>query len=435
MKAELFIGLRYLWNTRRTRFLSVITLISVLGIAIGVAAIISVQSIMDGLQNKMKAAVLGAKTHIRIEHEAGTVSDYENAIAKISDNTEFYGVTPMISRDVIVSFGSELTGAVVNGIDIASAGSALKLPEQITKGSLKCVENPADCPEIVEKREALDNFLRKPGAGEKRYGDMPGIAIGSEMAKYYALDIGDKIKIISPTGGKLNSLGLPTPLVKTFIVSAVFFTTYYEYDFSYAYITLDAAKEFFSTGGAVDHIGVRLKDVYAIEPAENFIRSRLGDGFKTKNWRDMNKPLFSALEMEKVLWFLILGFIALVASFNVISALVMLVIGKKSEIAVLRAMGFTSRSVMKIFMFDGLTIGMIGTTLGTILGVAASCLLNGLPLGDAQDVYYIETLPVDLAPSTLVIAIAGSLLLSLAATIYPGLRAANLKPVDALRHE
>lgn len=435
MKAELFIGLRYLWNTRRTRFLSVITLISVLGIAIGVAAIISVQSIMDGLQNKMKAAVLGAKTHIRIEHEAGTVSDYENAIAKISDNTEFYGVTPMISRDVIVSFGSELTGAVVNGIDIASAGSALKLPEQITKGSLKCVENPADCPEIAEKREALDNFLRKPGAGEKRYGDMPGIAIGSEMAKYYALDIGDKIKIISPTGGKLNSLGLPTPLVKTFIVSAVFFTTYYEYDFSYAYITLDAAKEFFSTGGAVDHIGVRLKDVYAIEPAENFIRSKLGDGFKTKNWRDMNKPLFSALEMEKVLWFLILGFIALVASFNVISALVMLVIGKKSEIAVLRAMGFTSRSVMKIFMFDGLTIGMIGTTLGTILGVAASCLLNGLPLGDAQDVYYIETLPVDLAPSTLVIAIAGSLLLSLAATIYPGLRAANLKPVDALRHE
>ncbi|MBO4441223.1 ABC transporter permease [bacterium] len=435
MKAELFIGLRYLWNTRRTRFLSVITLISVLGIAIGVAAIISVQSIMDGLQNKMKAAVLGAKTHIRIEHEAGTVSDYENAIAKISDNTEFYGVTPIISRDVIVSFGSELTGAVVNGIDIASAGSALKLPEQITKGSLKCVENPADCPEIVEKREALDNFLRKPGAGEKRYGDMPGIAIGSEMAKYYALDIGDKIKIISPTGGKLNSLGLPTPLVKTFIVSAVFFTTYYEYDFSYAYITLDAAKEFFSTGGAVDHIGVRLKDVYAIEPAENFIRSKLGDGFKTKNWRDMNKPLFSALEMEKVLWFLILGFIALVASFNVISALVMLVIGKKSEIAVLRAMGFTSRSVMKIFMFDGLTIGMIGTTLGTILGVAASCLLNGLPLGDAQDVYYIETLPVDLAPSTLVIAIAGSLLLSLAATIYPGLRAANLKPVDALRHE
>ena len=431
LKAETFIGLRYLWNSRRTRFLSVITLICVLGIAIGVSALIAVQSIMDGLQNKMRATVLGAKTHALVTTESGKLEDYAPKMAKLSENPEIAGVTPVISRDVIISVSDELNGLVINGIDPSTVGNAMLFPQQITKGSMSCLINPDKCPEIIEKRRSVQEFTGKKGEIEPE--NFPGIAIGAELAKYYGIDLGDKVKIISPTG-EMGIAG-PKTQIKTFQVAAVFFSSLYEYDFNYAYITLDAAQNFFTAGGSVDHLGIKLKDMKRIDEAEKAIKTDLGEEIVVKNWRDMNRPLFSALEMEKIVWFLIIGFIALVASFNIVSALIMLVMGKKEEIAILRAAGYSAKSVMKIFMLDGIIIGFFGTLLGGILGTLICIILSDMPVKVAQDVYYIEKIPVDMSPFTFIAAIAGSLILTVIAAVYPGRKAAKLSPAEALRQD
>ena len=431
MKAETFIGLRYLWNSRRTRFLSVITLICVLGIAIGVAALIAVQSIMDGLQNKMRATVLGAKTHALVTTESGKLEDYAPKMAKLAENPEIAGVTPVISRDVIISVSDELNGLVINGIDPATVGNAMLFPKQIQLGSMSCLINPDKCPEIIEKRKSVREFTGKKGEIEPE--DLPGIAIGVELAKYYGIGIGDKVKIISPTG-EMGIAG-PKTQIKTFQVAAVFFSSLYEYDFNYAYITLEVAQNFFSMGENVDHLGIKLKDMKRIDEAEKSILSDLGEGTVVKNWRDMNRPLFSALEMEKMVWFLIIGFIALVASFNIVSALIMLVMGKKEEIAILRAAGYSARSVMKIFMLDGIIIGFFGTLLGGISGTIICLILSDMPVKVAQDVYYIEKIPVDMSPLTFIVAIFGSLILTVIAAVYPGRKAAKLSPAEALRQD
>ena len=423
--------MRYLWNSRRTRFLSVITLICVLGIAIGVAALIAVQSIMDGLQNKMRATVLGAKTHALVTTESGRLEDYAPKMEKLSKNPEIAGVTPVISRDVIISVSDELNGLVINGIDPSTVGNAMLFPQQITDGSISCIINPGQCPEIIEKRKSIQIFTGKKKEIEPE--NFPGIAIGAELAKYYGIGIGDKVKIISPTGEM--SLAGPKTQIKTFQVAAIFFSSLYEYDFNYAYITLENAQNFFSAGESIDYLGIKLKDMKRIDEAEKAIKADLGEKIVVKNWRDMNKPLFSALEMEKIVWFLIIGFIALVASFNIVSALIMLVMGKKEEIAILRAGGYSAKSVMKIFMLDGIIIGFFGTLLGGIAGTILCLILSDMPVKVAQDVYYIEKIPVDMSPLTFIAAIAGSLILTVIAAVYPGRKAAKLSPAEALRQD
>ena len=432
MKAETFIGLRYLWNSRRARFLSVITLICILGITIGVAALIAVQSIMDGLQNKMKATVLGAKTHALATTESGRLEDYISKMEKLAANPEIAGVTPVISRDVIISVSDELNGIVINGIDPSTVGNAMLFPDQITQGSIQCLVSPDKCHEIIEKKRSFQQFTGQKPSGIKPE-NLPGIAIGAELAKYYGIGIGDKVKIISPTG-EMSITG-PKTQIKTFQVAAIFFSSLYEYDFNYAYITLENAMKFFSTGGSVDHLGIKLKNMKRIDEAEQSIIADLGAGTVVKNWRDMNKPLFSALEMEKIVWFLIIGFIALVASFNIVSALIMLVMGKKEEIAILRAAGYSAESVMKIFMLDGIIIGLFGTVLGAAAGTIICLILSDMPLKVAQDVYYIDKIPVDMSPLTFVVAVSGSLILTVLAAVYPGRKAANLSPAEALRQD
>ena len=185
----------------------------------------------------------------------------------------------------------------------------------------------------------------------------------------------------------------------------------------------------------MDSLGIRLEDVYKVEEAQELIKNSLGGKFHLTNWKEMNKQLFGALEMEKIVWFLILGFIVLIAAFNIISALIMMVMGKRDEIAIMRAMGFSSKSVMKIFMIDGFVIGLTGTILGMLAGYAGSAFLNGLKLGVAKDVYYIDTIPADMSVSTFLIAGVGSMIITLIATIYPGRKAAALKPAEALRHD
>lgn len=434
MKAESFIGFRYLWNTRKTRFLSVITIICIAGITIGVGALICVQSVMDGLQNHMKKTILGAKTHVTVEAQDGSVEDFERLRSAILNNKRVSGATPMITREVIISSNDEMIGAVFNGIDTLTAGSVLLFPSQIVSGSVECMEKPQSCPEIIKRTMTSPSRLLEDDFKGDTKKNMQGIAIGTELAKFYGLEIGDPLKIISPVGGGMSPAG-PVPLIRTFQVAAIFFSGLYEYDLNFVYVSLDTARDFFSTSGSVDSIGIKLKNVYEADVISGNLKTELGEGYSIKNWKEMNKQLFGALEMEKFVWFLILGFIILVAAFNIVSALIMLVMGKKEEIAILRAVGFSSRSVMKIFMLDGFVIGFTGTVLGMIAGYFGSVFINGLTLGIAQDVYYIEKIPVDMSFNTFAVAGIGSMLLTIIATVYPGKKAANFNPSEALRHE
>jgi len=434
VKTESFIGFRYLWNTRRTRFLSVITIICVLGIAIGVSALIIVQSVMDGLQNRMKMTILGARTHITVQSEEEDFSNHLEVAESLRKIKGIKGVTPLVKREVIISSDNEMTGAVLNGVDFRTADSVLLFPGQIQKGSIGCIKDPETCPEIIKRLSTNPMNLFKDGMNDVNKGKLKGIAIGSELSNYFGLEIGDVLKIISPVGGGMGPGG-PVPLIRTFRISAIFFSGLYEYDLGYIYTTLENAQDFFSTENSVDKLGIRLENVYQVEEAEKLIKNALVGKFWITNWKEMNRQLFGALKMEKVVWFLILGFIVLIAAFNIISALIMMVMGKRDEIAIMRAIGFSSRSVMKIFMIDGFVIGMTGTFLGMIFGYAGSVFLNGLKLGVAKDVYYIDRIPVDMSVSTFVIAGLGSMVITLIATIYPGRKAAGLKPAEALRHD
>ena len=434
MKVESFIGFRYLWNTRRTRFLSVITLICIAGIMIGVGALICVQSVMDGLQNHMKTTILGAKTHISVKVSDGLISDKEELRKEILTVKDVRGATPLITREVILSSNDEMLGAVFNGIDSSTAGTVLLFPSQILKGSLECVENPYSCPEILKRTMTAPSKLLEDDLSGSTKKNMPGIAIGAELAKFYGLEIGDPLKVISPVGGGMSPAG-PVPLIKTFQVAAVFFSGLYEYDLNYVYVSFDTAAQFFSTAGAADSIGVKLNDIYEADSTSVSIRKKLGEKYEVTSWKQMNRELFGALKMEKIVWFLILGFIILVAAFNIVSALIMLVMGKKEEIAILRAAGFSSGSVMKIFMLDGLVIGFAGTVAGMIAGYFGCLFINGLSIGVAQDVYYIDKIPVDMSIGTFAVAGIGSMVLTVIATVYPGAKAASVNPSEVLRHE
>lgn len=434
MRVESFIGFRYLWNTRRTRFLSVITLICIAGIMIGVGALICVQSVMDGLQNHMKTTILGAKTHISVKAADGLIADSGELVKKVLTVRGVSGATPLITREVIISSNDEMLGAVFNGIDPSTAGTVLLLPSQIQTGSLECVKNPYSCPEILKRTMTAPSKLLEDDLSGGTKKNMPGIAIGVEMAKFYGLEMGDPVKVISPVGGGMGPAG-PVPLIRTFQVAAIFFSGLYEYDLNYVYVSLDTASQFFSTSGSVDSIGVKLDNIYEADGTSISIGKKLGAKYEVTSWKQMNRELFGALKMEKIVWFLILGFIILVAAFNIVSALIMLVMGKKEEIAILRAAGFSSSSVMKIFMLDGLVIGSAGTVAGMIAGYLGCVFINGLSIGVAQDVYYIDRIPVDMSVGTFAAAGIGSMILTVIATVYPGAKAASVNPSEVLRHE
>ncbi len=436
MRFELFVGLRYLWNTRRTRFLSLITVISVLGIAIGVAALVTVQSVMDGLQNQMKRSILGSKAHILVSTPEGTMADWSSLLTKVRGIAGVAGATPIVTSEVIVTTGDDVLGGIAYGVDPATVGAVFLLPEQLAheKSDLKCLAAIGNCPELLSRR------LRDPGAAfrEDRFveqpRDLPPVVIGREMARYFRITPGDVVTVITPTGGGMGPTG-PLPLSKNFRVAGIFFTGMYEYDFASLYLPLSEAQSFLSLGDEVSALALKISEVYDVDRIAQRVRTAIGDGFTVKTWKEMNKNIFNALKMEKIVMFLILGFIVLVASFNIVATLLMLVLGKTREIATLKALGASRSDIMRLFAFDGIVLGTVGTLLGLALGYGACVWLDGVELNFAQDVYYMTTLPVEMSAGLFVLVAAAALLVTFGATLYPSRYAARIRPADGLRYE
>ncbi len=379
------------------------------GIAIGVMALIVVLSVMNGFEKDIKAKLLGTQSHIVISHYEGGVRDPRGVEKALSTIDQVEAATPFILSQGLVTSAGGTSGAVIRGIDPQSAYKVIRLKDILTKGT-------ADL-------------------------DDSGVLIGSELAASQGILVGDAVTLVSPTG-TVTPIGM-IPVSKTFIVRGVFQTGMYEFDSSMVYITMNAAEKLFMRD-APSGVEVKVKDIYRAEEVARQALGRLGEGYWAKTWMDMNKSLFSALRLEKTIMFIILMFIILVAAFSIVSTLIMLVMEKRKEIAILKSMGATTRQILGIFVTVGMVIGTAGTAAGLALGLLLARNMNAvvrivefafriqvMP----KDVYYITGLPTAVDPVEVASIVAASLVLCFAATIYPARQASRQDPVEVIRYE
>ncbi len=408
MVFELFLGLRYLKAKRKQTFISVITLISVAGVMVGVMALVVVLSVMNGFRADLLSKILGVNSHLLVMSYDGAFPDYERLSEKVTDAGGVVAASPFIYSQVMVNHAGKVSGAVYRGLDTGTAGQVIGI-EPMLEG---------------EGLETLDRRDRR----------RPGIILGKQLARQIGARVGSEVSVISPQG-KLTPMGR-MPNNRKYAVRDIFDSGMYEYDASLVYVNLEEAQDFLGMGDRVTGLEVRVEEVDRSDEVAADLENVLGYPFWTKDWKLMNRSLFSALKLEKITMFVILTMIVLVGALNIISTLVMVVMEKTRDMAILRAMGASAGSIMSVFMLQGLLVGVVGTLAGLASGLGICHLLAeyrfiSLP----ADVYYISTLPVQVEAGDVVFVALAAVGISFLATIYPSRYAAKLNPVEALRYE
>jgi lipoprotein-releasing system permease protein len=402
------------------------TLISIGGVAIGVWALTVVLSVMSGFEGDLKAKILGTRAHgMVLKYGQNDFKEWRDVRAQVLGVRGVVGATPFLYNEVMLAAEKNLTGTLLEGIDPATVGTVTDLPRTVQEGRLEYLAKPELIPPAPEREG-------RPAAAAGRI--LPGVVVGREMARSLRVFVGDTVNVINPLGD-LGPSG-PQPKSRPFRVAAIFFTGMYEYDSKFAYIDLGEAQRFFGTGDAVTGLEVKVADVDQARPVLRRVLTALeGYPYRVRDWGELNRNLFSALMMEKVVMAVILGFIVLVASFIIVATLIMQVLDKRREIAVLKSMGAGQPSVMKIFVAEGVVIGAVGTAFGLLLGYGTCLLIDkvGIPLD--PEVYYISNLPVRMDPAEFGLVALLALALSYLATIYPASKASRLEPVEGLRSE
>ncbi|MBI4774977.1 MAG: lipoprotein-releasing ABC transporter permease subunit [Deltaproteobacteria bacterium] len=405
MSFESFIGLRYLKAKRKQTFISIITVISVGGVALGVTALIVVLSVMSGFQQDLKAKILGMNAHVIVLKNGATVTGYRELEEKVKELEDVVGVSPFIYSQVMVRNQDYVSGAVLRGIDPKTINDVTLLGSAITRGAL----------------DSLDSAENH-------------IIIGKELALNLGTSLGDSVQVISPIGRRTPMGRQPT--METYQVTGLLESGMYEYDSTFAFVSLAKAQEFLGFGDEVTGLEVRVKDLYQSHIVASEISRKLGFPYWAKDWKRMNRNLFSALKLEKITMFIILTLIIIVAAFNIVSTLIMMVMEKNKDIAILKSMGATSKSILKIFLFEGLVIGTIGTAIGLAGGLFLCFLLKRYQFIQLpSDVYYISTLPVRMDIPDIVIVCVSAIAITFLATLYPAWQASRLNPAEVLRYE
>ncbi len=409
MTFEFFVALRYLMALRKQSFIAIISLFAVCGVALGVAALIVVIGVMNGFTKDLRDKILGVNAHVLVSAFSGGIREHQ-ALAELCRQVPgVTGVTPFVYSEVMLSSPGGVKGVVLRGIDPATADQVLSISKDMVAGNVK-------------------DLLYE--------GDLPGVIVGAEMAKRLGLSVGSLVNLLSPTGTQ-SAVGF-TPKVRVFKVAGVFRTGMFEYDATLGYVTVEAARNLLGfKDDVVSGLEVRLADVYKAGQVSELIRAKLHDHpVYVRNWQEMNANLFAALELEKTAMFIILAMIVLVGSFSIITMLVMLVMQKTKDIAVLMSLGADEKSIARIFMFQGSAIGVIGTALGYGIGIPVALLLKKYQfIKLPSDVYPVDYLPVRLEALDMTLIGLAALALCFLSTIYPARRAASLKPSEALRYE
>lgn len=415
MSFELFIASRYLISRRKQTFISIISLMSVLGVAIGVAALVVVMGVYNGFTTDIRDRILGSNSHVLVLSPDVTAFDPpagQGGVTPYLDQVKnvpgVKAATPYLYTEVLLSTPRGATGLVLRGIDPEQAGEALPLLHDLYAGDV---------------------------AGLASGEGAPGILVGKDLADRFQLKVGNRINLMSPAGQRTTA-GF-APKIKPFRVVGIFKSGMSDYDSRLAYVSLAASRDLMGLpAGRISGIEVFTDEPYAAREVGRAIAAELGSLFYTHNWMDLNAGLFAALQLERIGMFIVLAMVILVGSFSIITSLVMLVMEKTRDIAILMSMGATARSVRRIFMLQGTIIGLVGTGLGYALGLSLAWLLKRyqfiqLPAG----VYPMDKLPILISvPDTLIIGVV-ALLMCFLATIYPAWQAARLVPAEALRYE
>jgi lipoprotein-releasing system permease protein len=421
MGYEWFISLRYLKAKRRQGFISLISLISVAGVTVGVMALIVVLAVMTGFTASLREKILGINSHIIVQHIGTGISDYHKISSIVLQDHDVLAATPYIYSQTMLSVPGASTGAVVRGIDPATASKVISLGNQLVQGSLSALNDENGQQETSQTENKIPRLL-------------PGIILGKELARSLRVGMGDNIRLFSPAG-PLTPMGV-IPKIKTCRIVGIFDTGMYEYNSSIAYVSLKTAQDFLELGKNVHGLELKVTDIYKAPEIAADLEKKLGLGYVVKDWISMNKNLFSALKLEKTAMFIVLALIILVAAFNIISTLIMVVMSKGKDIAILKSMGATSKGIMRIFIYEGLVIGLTGTFLGVVGGLALCEVLSKYEfIKLPSDVYPITTLPIKVLPLDVTLVALSAALITLLATIYPSWQASKVEPAVALRYE
>jgi lipoprotein-releasing system permease protein len=408
MRFEAFLAIRYLKAKRKQAFISVITVISVVGVMMGVMALIVVLSVMNGFREDLMGKILGVNSPLVILSYEGAFSNYDKVAKEASTVEGVVATTPFIYSQVMVNGQGSVSGAVLRGIDTSTAGKVIAIDRMIKRGSLQSLDTLHD--------------------------GLPGIIMGKELAKMLGVQPGDTVTLVSPMG-KLTPVGR-VPESRKFQVTGIFDSGMYEYDATMVYISLKEAQDFIGFDDKATGVEAKVADIYKADQVSAAVTKKLGYPYWAKDWKQMNRSLVSALKLEKIAMFVILIMIVLVGALNIISTLVMVVMEKNRDVAILRAMGATQKSIMTVFMLQGLLVGVVGTLVGLASGLGLCELLAKYKFIELpSDVYYISTLPVRVEMWDVVLVIVAAMVISFLATLYPSWHASRLNPVESLRYE
>jgi lipoprotein-releasing system permease protein len=404
---ELFIALRYLLARRQHSTISRVSLFSTIGVAVGVIALVVALALMTGLQGELRNRILGSTAHVYV-WKTDSLRDYESEVASLRAVPGVAGAGPAIIGKAIVSSDRADAFITLKGVDPVLEGQVTDIERTVKKGSLA-------------------------GLTELGEDDRPGILLGQDLSQSLGVSVGDEITLITPSGS-LSPMGL-IPRNRRVRVVGVFQLGLYEYDSGYGFVSLDFASRLFSKE-APDLIQLRVNDIWAAADVAKSIPARLGPEYVSEDWSELNRSLFSALWLEKMAISITIGLIVMVGALNIISSLILLVRQKSRDIAILKTMGTSSVRVMAIFMMQGLVIGVIGTTVGSLCGLALCWVLDTYELIQIpMDVYQVSHVPFVVQPRDFIVVVVSTIAICFLATIYPSRQASRLDPVQALRFE